>query len=165
MANLTDRVAKLYRLWIRCLDLLQPVVLLVIRVYIGYLFFISGKNKLTNIESVAEYFASLHIPMPVFNAYLSGATECLGGLCLLLGLASRLITIPLLFNMVIAYLTAHADEAFLKAAAFPYLATVVIVLLFGPGLLSVDGVLGWYLKRSREDPCKTKIRIDATSIA
>ena len=66
---------------------------------------------------------------------------------LLIGVASRIITIPLIGTMLVAYLTAHteqlvravmADNAplFFKAPPFPYLFTCLVVLLFGPGRLS-----------------------------
>ena len=63
--------------------------MLVLRVYFFWQLFLSGKGKLLNIEATAEFFGSLNIPMPLVSAYLAGATECFGGLLLVVGLASR----------------------------------------------------------------------------
>ena len=159
MVRLVQTVKRWYQAEIRCLTYFQPVLLLVLRLYFGWGFFKAGLGKLQNVENTAEYFAGLHIPLPTLNAYLAGATECCGGLLLLLGVASRVVTIPLIFTMLVAYFTQHIDElrplwtlkgdgsynpaTFFKAAPFPYLLTALIVLLFGPGAFSIDRLLQW----------------------
>jgi len=89
----------------------------------------------------------------MLNACFAGATECFGGLLLLIGLGSRLVSIPLAFTMIVAYGTAHRDvlmnifkkpDDFLSAAPFPFLFATLIVLTFGPGGFSVDR---WLQKR------------------
>ena len=89
--------------------ILQPVFLLVIRLWWGWSFFLTGKGKLGDLSKVAGYFESLNIPLPKLNAALAGGTECIGGLLLMAGLFSRVVSVPLLFTMFIAYLTAHRD--------------------------------------------------------
>lgn len=163
MSAVMSSVKKWYLAEIHFLNCLQPVLLLFLRLYIGYGFFKSGWGKLNNISTTAEYFVGLGIPLPTLNAYLAGATECFGGLLLLFGVASRVVTIPLIFTMIIAYSTQHIDElrtlwtvppgksynpaAFFKAAPFLYLLTSLLVLLFGPGILSVDGLLHSYFNK------------------
>ena len=92
----------------------------------------------------------------IFNAILAGCTECIGGLLLLVGLASRLITIPMMILLVVAYLTADSEAAraifsypdkFLSAAEFQFLFAVVIVFVCGPGAFSLDALLARYWKR------------------
>src|SRR5690348_2415855 len=80
------------RLFVRAAGYLQSPLLLAIRLYWGWQFFQTGKGKLMNLDRTAEFFQSLHIPMPRLNACLAGGTECIGGLLLLLGLGSRLIS-------------------------------------------------------------------------
>jgi putative oxidoreductase len=156
-------VRKLYLAEIRLMKCFQPVLLLLLRLYFGWAFFKAGMGKLQHLDTTADYFAGLGIPMPTLNACLAGATECFGGLLLLLGLASRLVTIPLIFTMLVAYFTQHIEElrplwtlnekggydpaTFFKAAPFPYLLTALIVLFFGPGIFSVDGVLKCYFDK------------------
>ena len=141
---------KLYRLWVNLISKLQSPFLLIIRLYWGWQFFLTGKGKLMNLDRTAGFFANLHIPMPKLNAIMAGSTECLGGLLLLLGLGSRIATVPLIFTMVIAYLTADFDKVqhifskpddFVSAAEFQFLLTAVIVLIFGPGLFSLDALI------------------------
>jgi putative oxidoreductase len=88
---------------------------------------------------------------------LVGATECLGGLLLLAGFCSRLISIPLTILLTVAYLTADLDrvkmifsdpDKFLTADQFLFLFVVVIVFAFGPGKFSID----WLIKRRVAPP-------------
>ena len=84
--------------------------------------------------------------------------ECFGGLLLLVGLATRLISIPLMI-LLVAYLTADIDrvraifsdpDKFVTADEFHFLLTVVIVFVFGPGAFSLDALIGKYFKRDAE---------------
>lgn len=141
---------RIYDRWIGLVSLLQSPLLLAMRLYWGWQFFLTGRGKLRNLDRTADFFASLHIPMPKWNAALAGSTECLGGLLLLVGFGSRLFTLPLIFTLTIAYLTAHLDitknifhdpDAFVTAPPFLFLMCCVIVLAFGPGVFSVDHLL------------------------
>ena len=140
----------LYRLWVAMVSKLQSPFLLIIRLYWGWQFFLTGRGKLMNLDRTANFFAGLHIPMPRLNAVLAGSTECFGGLLLLLGLGSRIVTVPLIFTMIIAYVTAESDKLhnlfarpddFVSAAPFQFMLTAIIVLIFGPGLFSLDALL------------------------
>lgn len=129
---------------------LQSPVLLLIRLAWGWQFFEAGKGKLEDIPKVAGFFEQLHIPMPTLNAYVAGTTECFGGLLLVFGLGARIVSAPLAFTMIVAYLTAHMDavktlfenpDEFLSAAPFPFLVAALVILAFGPGKLSLDHLI------------------------
>ncbi len=152
MNRAAEFVRQGYLLTIRLGEQLQPLLLLVFRVYWGWQFFITGKGKLLNHEPVTEFFASLHIPAPGFNAWFVGGLECVGGLLLLLGLCSRPIALLLSGNMLAAYLSVPEDRQkllqifqdpapFLAADPFFFLLAAVLVLAFGPGALSVDRLI------------------------
>lgn len=129
--------------YVAALSLLQHPFLLACRLYWGGTFVYTGFNKLTHLALTADKFAGWHIPAPYANAVAAGTTELVCGSLLVLGLASRVITIPLIITMIVAYLTAHADEvtgiySFVTAPPFLNLLTCVLVLLFGPGVFSAD---------------------------
>ena len=147
---MSGTMTRLYRLYVRLLEKLQSPFLLIIRLYWGWQFFLTGRGKLMHLDKTAGFFANLHIPMPKLNAIMAGSTECFGGLLLLLGLGSRIATVPLIFTMVIAYLTADFDKVqnifnkpddFVSAAEFQFMLTVIIVLVFGPGVFSLDALI------------------------
>ena len=87
----------------------QHIILLFLRLIWGWLLFGIGMAKLGNIQPVIEYFTQLGIPYPVFNAYLVGLLESVGGTCLLIGFASRLFALPLVILLFVAMATAHHD--------------------------------------------------------
>ena len=139
-----------YQLLIKIGNSLQSPFLLVIRLYWGWQFFIDGKGKLTNLNKVIEYFTSLSVPMPGFNAVLVSIVQMVGGLLLMAGFATRLTTLPLIGIMVMAYLTAENEalkaifsdtDKFFAATPFLFLYASVIILIFGPGKFSIDHLL------------------------
>jgi len=132
-------------------DRLQCLVLLIIRLYFGWQFFLFGKGKLLNLDRTAGFFASLNLPVPHATAAFVGLVEAGGGLLLLLGLGARLAAIPLIITMIMAYITAdrpalHAifsnPDKFTSATPFLFLAAALIVFVFGPGKISIDALMG-----------------------
>jgi putative oxidoreductase len=141
---------RAYGLLVTGASSLQSPVLLALRLYWGWSFFQTGKGKLMHLGRVTEYFRDLRIPFPAFNVCLAGGTECLGGLLLLVGLGSRLVCLPLIFVLIIAYATAEQDavkqifsdpDKFTAATPFLFMLACIIVLAFGPGAFSLDGLL------------------------
>jgi putative oxidoreductase len=154
---MTAKIDALYRLLVRIANSLQSPFLLLIRVYWGWLFLQSGIGKFSHIEKVVSFFTDLGIPAPTLNAYFNASLETVGGLLLILGLASRLIAVPLVINMVVAYITADREAftsffsesgKFFGADPFPFLLVSLLVLIFGPGKFSLDAlVAAWWKKR------------------
>lgn len=126
---------------------IQSAVLLFLRITMGWGYFLTGKGKLLHLEKTTRFFDSLHLPLPKVQAMLAGSTEMIGGLLLIAGLGTRLVSIPLAFTMVVAYLTAHREDAFgslsdfTDQAPFPFLMAAMVTLAFGPGRLSLDHLL------------------------
>ena len=150
-----ETLKQCYRGWIHGLRYAQPAFLLAIRVLLGWGFIAAGWGKLTNVADAAAFFKSSGITfMPELNVYLAGTTETVCGALLIFGAASRVFTIPLIGTMIVAYATAHKEifgdlladpngfvKEFNSAPPLPYLITACVVLIFGPGLFSVDGLL------------------------
>ena len=122
------------------------------RLTLASVFIGTGWGKLNNLGSTIEYFTSLHIPAPAFNARLAAGTEFVGGVLLLLGLFTRLAVLPMAFTMVIAIVTAKRDEldgvrALLGFEEWTYIVLFVWLALAGPGPLSLDAL--WARLRHR----------------
>ncbi len=122
-------------------------LLLAIRLYWGWQFAQSGWGKLHSLPRVTEFFTSLHIPLPGANAHFVASLEFIGGILLILGLGSRLISLLLAGNMLVAYWTADHEALFsilsdpgkfYVADPFTFLFASLIVLVFGAGLFSLD---------------------------
>jgi putative oxidoreductase len=152
-------VEKFYRWLIALGGALRSPLLLAVRLFWGWQFFLTGKGKLMDLAKPTQFFESLGIPFPHAQAVLVGSVECFGGLLLLIGLATRLISVPLMILLTVAYLTADIDRAraifsdsdkFVTADEFLFLFTVVIIFVFGPGAFSLDALIGKYFKRDAE---------------
>ena len=148
---------KFYGWLIAVGNALRSPVLLLIRLFWGWQFFLTGKGKLMDLAKPTQYFESLGIPFPHAQAVLAGSVECFGGLLLLVGLATRLISISLVILLTVAYLTADVDrvraifsdpDKFVTADEFLFLFAVVIVFVCGPGAFSFDALLAKYWKRN-----------------
>ena len=133
---------------------LQSAVLLILRITWGWQLLESGYGHLTHVQKTVDAFRSWGVPSPQTSVYISGTTELVGGILLVIGLAARLISVPLVFNFLVAYATASRDtfkqivvsprdgyDAFINDSAFPMLMLALIVLAFGPGWISIDHLL------------------------
>ena len=157
MSNLTDKLANLYALFARAANCLQSPLLLAIRLYWGWQFFQTGWGHLEHLAKVVDFFTSLGIPLPAVNAYFVTGLELVGGILLFLGLGSRLIALPLVCNMLVAYITADREALgsifsdpgkFYNADPFTFLMASLIVLAFGAGMFSLDCLIERWHKKS-----------------
>jgi len=160
---LLARFAHLYEQVIEVLQSYgQHVFLLAVRLAWGSQFALTGWGKLTNIEGVTAFFTSLGIPMPGINAYVASTTELAGGLLLLIGLGGRLVPLPLIFTMLVAYATSDIDairnfsftepDPLFESAPFLFLLSSLIIWVFGPGKISADELIGRWWKKQNETP-------------
>jgi putative oxidoreductase len=125
---------------------LDWVALLVARLTVGVLFVSTGWGKVHHLAKVTAFFAELGIPMPGLNATVASYTELVCGSLLVIGLASRVASLPLVVTMIVAILTAKRAEVSGLADLFglvewTYIALLLVIAAVGPGLLSVDAAV------------------------
>jgi putative oxidoreductase len=152
----THRAGGLYCCFSRMASKGQSPFLLLIRVYIGYQCVKSGVLHLHHFQQTVDAFKSWDIPFPTANVVFSGLTEIVGGSLLLLGLVARLASLALVGNFTVAFLAVNLSDphyrellhnfwnnqdVLLKDDAFAFLMTSIIVLIFGPGIFSLDGMI------------------------
>ena len=145
------KIETCYRILNTSASALQSPFLLLVRLYWGWQFIQTGWGKVNNIPKITEFFTTLGIPFPGLNAHFIAGLELVGGILLVLGLASRLIALPLTINMLAAYITADRaalfsvisdPDKFYAAAPYTFLVASLIILIFGPGKFSLDAWLG-----------------------
>jgi putative oxidoreductase len=122
------------------------------RLAVGLVFMSTGWGKVHNIEKVTGFFTTLGIPAPHFQAILVGYSELLCGTALVVGLLTRLATIPLIVSMIVAILTAKLPDLhnvfdLVGFDEFTYLVVLVMIAILGPGSFALDAILvrrlGW----------------------
>ena len=99
--------------------------------------------KVKNLSGVAEWFGSMNYPLPMVSATLSMVTEVAGIILLVLGLGTRLISIPMMFVMIVATLTVHLPNGFPAGdngfeIPLYYFIMLFALLIYGPGKYSLD---------------------------
>jgi putative oxidoreductase len=122
------------------------------RFAVGLLFVSTGWGKVHDLNKVTQFFVSLHIPAPALNAVVVAYSELICGTLLVIGLLTRLATIPLIVSMIVAILTAKLSDIhglfdLVGADEFTYLCVLIMLALIGPGKASLDRLLvqrlGW----------------------
>lgn len=129
---------------------------LLVRLFVGYFFFETGLGKAQDLATFTARFTEWGIPAPAFNAALSAYTELIGGALILLGLATRVVCIPMFINMAVAVATVKIKSVsglddFVELDE-PLYALFFLWLGFnGPGRVSLDHLLvRWWKRRAPE---------------
>ncbi|MGB1580723.1 MAG: DoxX family protein, partial [Nevskiales bacterium] len=107
----------------KIIDQLHPLRALgplLLRLYLAPVFWMAGTTKLASFENTVAWFGNadwgLGLPFPWLLASLATWTEILGAILLLLGLAVRWVSIPLMVTMLVAAVTAHLQNGWLAIA-------------------------------------------------
>ena len=139
---------------IAVLQSLQFAAPLLTRLVVGITFFYTGHGKLQNLDRTASFFADLGIPFPGANAVFISSLEFFGAICLMAGLGTRIFAALLSSTMVVALLTADRENLVSKFPADLTDVSPVVLLMFliwlvlyGPGRISMDWLIGWLLSR------------------
>jgi putative oxidoreductase len=122
------------------------------RICLGWLFLQTGWGKVHNLDQITEYFRSLGIPHPEIQAPFASSMELVCGALILVGLLTRLASVPLIVIMTVAIATAKKDSLHGVSDLFEFTEFLYILLLVylgveGPGPLSLDRILAPRLVR------------------
>ncbi len=147
---MTSIFVRFYEAIIRAGEAFQSYLLLAMRLYWGFQFYQTGMGKLNNLPQIVKFFQNLGIPFAETQAPMVAYLEAGGGILLMIGLASRLVSIPLTAVLLTALATAHRDallnifqdpDTFISQPPFNFLIMTLVVFAFGPGKFSLDYLL------------------------
>jgi len=127
--------------------ILQSAGLLVLRLVVGTTFLAHGLDKLGDLSTAEQFFAAQSIPAPDVMAPFVGATETVGGVLVIVGLATPLVAVALTIDMLVALFTTHIDHGFFVGdGGFEHVLLMagasLTLALAGPERYSVDAVSG-----------------------
>jgi putative oxidoreductase len=125
----------------------QSAGLLVLRLVVGTTFLVHGVDKLGDLSAAEQFFAAQSVPAPGLMAPLVGATETIGGVALILGLATPLVAAALTAEVLVALFTTHIGHGFfVDSGGFEHVLLLagasLTLALAGPGRYSFDAVSG-----------------------
>jgi putative oxidoreductase len=129
--------------FLRYLDRLQPLALLVLRLVLGVIMIGHGYPKVFGgLSHHVQMVGSLGLPG--WLAYLSAAAEFLGGIAVILGLLTRLASFAIFINMAVAVGKVHWRNGLLGNGGYQYpltLAAIAFALIFfGAGPMALDAI-------------------------
>ncbi|MEC8748652.1 DoxX family protein [Alteromonas macleodii] len=126
-------MTHIYQQIVTRLQVADGIPLLLLRLYLAPVMIQAGWNKASSFDSIVDWFGNddygLGLPMPFVMAFLATAAELVGGVLLLLGALTRLVSIPLMVTMIVAMVSVHAKNGWLAIAdASSWLADGTILL-------------------------------------
>lgn len=134
----------LVKVWGRFVEGRAAWGLLAIRVVFGGALVLHGLQKISNPFG----WMGADAPVPGVLQFLAFLSEFGGGLALLFGLLTPLAALGVIATMAVAALTAHGAHPWVaapgqpsKEAALGYLAFGLLLLLAGPGRISLDALI------------------------
>lgn len=111
-----------------------------------------------SMKDLQAFLTDIHWPRPIFFSYVAKLVELIGAVLLALGLFTRLVTIPLMFNMVVVIKYMAGGDIFNDQAATLFLILFLTCFLTGPGKLSLDYLVFGRKKESHEDFAAVKTK-------
>jgi uncharacterized membrane protein YphA (DoxX/SURF4 family) len=93
---------------------------LLMRLYLAPIMMQAGWNKFQSFDSTVAWFGNadwgLGLPFPELMVILAAGTELIGGALLVIGLAVRWVSIPLMATMLVAAFSVHWGNGWLAIA-------------------------------------------------
>jgi putative oxidoreductase len=125
-------------------------LLLLIRLFFGILFFMHGLDKLTNFNELSLVYPSVFGFSSYTTLMVAIFCEFACSMFLLVGLITRIILIPMVLSMAVAFFDIH--EAMMPEGELSLIYLIVFLGLFltGPGRYSVDYLIDIRLQKEKD---------------
>ena len=126
------------------------VLILAVRVFFGVLFFVHGVDKMSHFNELVTGFPDVL----GFGSYMSLMVAIFCEFCcslfLIAGLMQRLVLIPMVVSMAVAFFDVH-DALFPEGElSLIYMVVFFILFLVGPGRYSLDYLIDNKFRKAKE---------------
>lgn len=119
------------------------LLLLIMRIFFGLLFLIHGYDKMMQHASLAYLFADPIGLGSIISFWMVVFAEVVCSFALIFGILQRIVLIPMIITMCVAFFIVHGADAFaVKELSFIYLIAFIILYITGPGKYSFDAIIG-----------------------
>lgn len=123
--------------------------ILILRLFFGVMFFIHGLGKMMNFSELSLTYPSVFGLGSYMTLMLAVFTEFCCSLFLIAGLLFRIMVLPMIVAMAVAFFDIH--DGFLPEGelALIYMAVFIILYFVGPGRFSFDYLIDVKFKKDR----------------
>jgi putative oxidoreductase len=127
---------------------------LAVRIVVGWVFLWTGWQKLHFLPRMIENFRQWGIPAPEILTPFASGMEFVGGVMLLLGLLTRVVSVPMMIIMLVAIASAKWDDVdslqtLLGFEEVSYFVMFAWLGIAGPGPVSLDHFILKALRKHR----------------
>ena len=135
-----------------CREKVVSLLILALRVFFGVLFFTHGLDKMINFNALSETYPSVLGFGSYMTLMVSIFCEFACSLFLIAGLMERIVLLPMIASMAVAFFDIH-DGMFPEGElSLIYLILFVVLLLTGPGRYSVDYLIDMKFQKEKKSP-------------
>lgn len=133
-----------------CREKLISLLILAVRIFFGVLFFVHGLDKMINFSALSETFPSVLGFGSYMSLMLSVFCEFCCSLFLIAGLLERIILLPMIISMGVAFFDIH--DAMMPEGELSLIYLVIFIILFvtGPGRYSLDYMIDMKFQKERK---------------
>ena len=126
-------------------------LILFIRVFFGVLFLMHGLDKMVNFNQLSMNYPSVFGFGSYMTLMLSIFCEFACSIFLIAGLLTRVILIPMMISMAVAFFDVH--DGMMPEGELSLIYLIVFVFLFasGPGRYSVDYLVDKRVRKDKEE--------------
>ena len=125
-------------------------LLLLIRLFFGILFFMHGLDKLTNFNELSFTFPSVLGFGSYMTLMVAIFCEFACSMFLITGLMTRILLIPMILSMAVAFFDIH--DAMMPEGELSLIYLIIFLGLFltGPGRYSVDYLIDMRIQKEKD---------------
>ena len=122
-------------------------LILFVRVFFGILFLMHGLDKMTNFEELSQTYPSVLGLGSYMTLMLSIFCEFACSLFLIVGLMTRIILLPMILTMAVAFFDIHDGMMPQAELSLIYLIIFIGLFMTGPGKYSLDCLIDTRLRK------------------
>ena len=132
------------------------VVILLFRVAFGILFLLHGVDKMSNFQLLVQGYPSVFGLGSYMTLLITIFCEFCCSLFLIVGLLVRIMVLPMILAMGVAFFDVHDAMMPEGELSLIYLIVFIILYLVGPGRFSVDYLIDKRVRKDRDEKILAK---------
>ena len=126
-------------------------LLLFVRLFFSALFFMHGLDKMTNFNALSESYPSVLGLGSYTTLMITVFCEFACSLFLMAGLVTRIVLIPMMVSMAVAFFDIHDGMMPEGELALIYMIVFIVLFMTGPGRYSVDYLIDKKVRKDDEE--------------